>query len=932
MSKLQKETNDLKTWCEQNGRMDLLMEWDSEMNAPLLPNDIAVGSNKNVWWKCWRGHSYTSQPNNRKSGNGCPYCSGRKVLAGFNDLATLNPKLAQEWDYEKNSPLTPNDVTIGSNTKVWWKCSKNHSWDAIIANRSKGAGCPFCSNTKVLAGYNDLLTINPKLAAEWNYENNVGLKDQRGRDISTPDKVTDRSGLDVWWRCSKGHSWQATVCERSHNELGCPICSNKCVLQGYNDLATTNPALAKEWNYEKNKGLKNKQGKDISTPDKVTAGAHQKVWWKCPLGHEYPAVIEGRSRGNGCPFCSKNNKNRDPEFYKITDQLLSEWDYKNNKNLNPNDLPEDFREAVWWKCIKGHIYKATISSKNHGKQCPYCLDEGKDVNIENLSSDLYSEWDFDKNGSLDPHKLKAITLLKAWWKCKYGHSWQALVSNRVRGAGCPYCKNSGSSMPEQGIAYYLSDVCRIEQRIKINKREIDIYLPDFKIGVEYDGLYYHNNDRKKKQDEEKDLVAIRSGLFLLRIKESDENALIGEDIIKYKTDNMGSNYEWALHQLCHILSILTENNEFESIDIDIGRDRLRIRERFNLSIKENSLASKYPEIASEWNYDKNGILLPDMFSYGAQDKVWWMCSLGHEYQATIGSRTNMKSGCPYCAGKALLSGFNDLATLNPGLAKEWDYEKNKGLKNGDGIDVSTPDKVTAHTKQKVWWKCNKGHSWNTDVSGRSRGNGCPICSHQKVLKGFNDLATSNPELAKEWNFDKNDPYTPSDFTSMSGQRVWWKCSSGHEWQANINNRCRGNRCPVCSNVSVLQGFNDLATIKPELAKEWNYPKNNGLKDKRGRDVSTPEKVVVSSQLKAWWICSKGHEWQATVANRSFSGTGCLQCYRLSRTKKVMNIDTQEIFNSTKEASISSGAEMTGICNCCNGKQKTAGGYHWKYVD
>ena len=913
----------------------LANEWDYIKNYPFTPDDVTAGSNKLFWWLCPKKHSYDAKPNSRKNGSGCPYCAGKRTLSGFNDLATLNLELAKEWDYKKNAPLTPSDFTVNSQKKVWWRCYKGHSWEAMVANRNKGANCPYCTNARVLVGFNDLATLNPILASEWNYEKNAGLKDQRDVDVSSPEKVTEKSGLNVWWKCSQGHEWQARICERSRNGLGCPFCSNKRVLVGINDLATTNPDIASEWDYEKNAGLKNKQDRDISTPDRVTAGSHQKVWWKCSRGHEDQAVIQSRMK-SGCPYGSKCIE---PKHFQINERLLNEWDFENNKNLNPLDLIKGFDGAVWWKCPNGHCFKATIKSRNLGKICPVCKKEKKQIAKEEkaidlacVSPELFSEWDKEKNGDLDPHKLLSVTLIKAWWKCKFGHSWQALVTNRIRGTGCPYCKSTGSSMPEQGIAFYLSKICCIEQRAKVNNREIDIYLPEYKVGVEYDGLYFHADESKKKQDKEKDLAAIKGGIYLIRIKESDANELIGEDIIMFKTDNMGTNYEWALQQVCRLLSVLTENDDFLKIDVDVRRDRLQIRERFNLSIKENSLSAKYPELAKEWNFEKNGVLLPDMFSYGAQEKVWWKCPNGHDYQAVIGSRTNMKSGCPYCAGKALLSGFNDLLSVNPLLAKEWDYGKNKGLTNQRGIDISTPDKVTAYAKESVWWKCNKGHSWRTSISVRSRGNGCPICSHQRALKGETDLATTNPELAKEWNYEKNKPLTPFDVTKMSGQRVWWKCEQGHEWQANINNRCRGNKCPVCCNVTILKGVNDLLSINPDLANEWNYEKNSGLKDKRNRDVSTPDKVSANSSIRVWWKCSKcGNEWQSSIANRN-GGCGCTNCYHSSKRKQVMNIDTNIKYQSCKEASEDTGINIYSIGDCCRGKQKTAGGFHWKYVD
>lgn len=84
---IQKGVNDLSTWCEQNGRMDLLMEWDYEKNNPITPEDVTAGSNTSFWWKDKLGHSWSMRVYCRSNQHQkCPYCSGRKVLKGFNDL------------------------------------------------------------------------------------------------------------------------------------------------------------------------------------------------------------------------------------------------------------------------------------------------------------------------------------------------------------------------------------------------------------------------------------------------------------------------------------------------------------------------------------------------------------------------------------------------------------------------------------------------------------------------------------------------------------------------------------------------------------------------------------------------------------------------------------------------------------------------------
>ena len=201
-------------------------------------------------------------------------------------LAYKFPELAKEWHPTKNGDLTPHDVTYGSNKKVWWKCKNGHKWQASANHRSRGEGCPYCSNKKVLLGYNDILTTDPTVAKEWNYDKNGDL---------LPTMVGRGSAKRVWWKCEKGHEWQTVIYSRTKSKRGCPYCCNQKILRGYNDLATINPNLAAEWNYDKNENL---------LPSQVAPFTNKKVWWKCKEGHAWQAAISDRQTGDGCPYCS----------------------------------------------------------------------------------------------------------------------------------------------------------------------------------------------------------------------------------------------------------------------------------------------------------------------------------------------------------------------------------------------------------------------------------------------------------------------------------------------------------------------------------------------------------------------------------------------------------------------------------------------------
>lgn len=141
---------------------------------------------------------------------------------------------------------------------------------------------------------------------------------------------------------------------------------------------------------------------------------------------------------------------------------------------------------------------------------------------------------------------------------------------------------------------------------------------------------------------------------------------------------------------------------------------------------------------------------------------------------------------------------------NARLMEEWNWAKNDEL----GLD---PQGLTIGSEKKAWWRCEKGHEWLASIANRNKGRGCAVCSNRRVLEGYNDLQTINPQLASEWNYEKNEGLTPNEIMPNSGKKVWWKCRKGHEWQSKIINRNHGNGCPFCSGRYVVEGYTDLQT-------------------------------------------------------------------------------------------------------------------------
>ena len=142
---------------------EIVCEW-SEKNLPLTPDTVTYGSNRQVWWKGTCGHEWQASIKSRSSGENCPICSGKRVVEGINDLATLEPELASEWS-DKNEILKPTMVGTGSHKKIIWKGKCGHEWTASVKNRVKGSGCPYCSHNLVLEGFNDLASGFPQVSS-----------------------------------------------------------------------------------------------------------------------------------------------------------------------------------------------------------------------------------------------------------------------------------------------------------------------------------------------------------------------------------------------------------------------------------------------------------------------------------------------------------------------------------------------------------------------------------------------------------------------------------------------------------------------------------------------------------------------------------------------------------------------------------------------
>ena len=478
-------------------------------------------------------------------------------------------------------------------------------------------------------------------------------------------------------------------------------------------------------------------------------------------------------------------------------------DYDRNQkefpNINVDKLQKYQSVKIYYKCeVCGYSYLQSVAKHSIGQRCPVCA--GKTVlkgfnDLEQKFPDIASEWDFEKN-ELKPDEIAVQSNKMAYWKCKLGHQYQAIIHNRtgVNKSGCPICnRGNQTQFPEQVLYNCIKNKYEARNRVKIDGLEFDICIDDLKILIEYDGRYYHNQKDIKQitMHRKKKAVAESNGFKLIIVHENYEHTWLegGELYFNPKRYNLDD-----FKILVKLLNLIAKTD----ITVD-QNDMDRAKEVVKTGIRKYQLAD-FADIAIDWDYDKNGKLNPEDINYQQNMSVWWKChTCGNQWQTAVQHRTVDKTGCPYCIviqtgknpGLVALDGVNRLETMRPEIFKQIDFDKNKG------IDFS---KLTIQSNKRLWWQCDKcGGSYQAPVQRRTGYNsGCPYCANRIVLKGFNDLKHKFPKLALEYDNAKNEVES-DNILAYTYKVVNWKCSRcGNVWTQKIMDRTRKNKgCPNC---------------------------------------------------------------------------------------------------------------------------------------
>lgn len=694
-------------------------------------------------------------------------------------LSEAFPELAAQWDYELNGDLTPESVSYGSNLKVWWKCPVcGYSYQKKISNRTAPAKrktesvkCPICLGRIIIPGYNSLKARFPEIVAqEWDFKKNT----------IDPDTISPHYRKKVWWKCSNGHSYDSLPGNKVRNTgANCPYCSSQKLCKE-TSLGFVNPDLSKEWHPTKN---------GVTTPFDVFANSNQSYWWLCPIcGHEWKAKCSNRNIGKrGCPHCANSRSSSVPEqlmfraIKSVCPDAISRhhidkdeidvfipslnlgFEYDGQRFHNLEKLPKDIAKS------KRLIRKGITLYRFRESECPIfdvekCLVisikyspeyEDLELKLKNLLVKLLPQ-----KQNIDFNFKNEINEIRATLNClPYEQSFAAAEAERRKSCIDPVAlwdyEVNAPLTPEMVMPFSektVSWICPVDQRHK------------WKNTIKSVSLGYGCKRCSKRHQYSTD-----EWIEKARQVHGDKYLY---HLVKYTDSNKTVNIVCPKHGIF-------QQNPSEHLG---GKGcPYCVHQKFHPS---ESLATLYPEIAAQWDYELNESTgyTPDNIGIDTKRKFYWHCNNGcnHSYLATIAFRVNRNSGCAICHGKQISIEIS-LGYLYPELAKEWCKENDK-----------TPFEVTPGSEYVALWKCsNPNHEpYKCMVINRTKHNvGCIYCCRRgkKHLKDYEDeLHAKFPKIKILKPFSK------------SSERIECICEEcGYIWQPYPYSLLKSKGCPKC---------------------------------------------------------------------------------------------------------------------------------------
>lgn len=459
-------------------------------------------------------------------------------------------------------------------------------------------------------------------------------------------ELTSGRRKPVIWTCQKcGHSWVATVSNRLKG-TECPRCQGKIPIPGETDLETSFPVVAMEWDYSLN----------AKGPDKYLPYSNQRVAWICNAGHRWEETINNRTRkGLLCPYCGGSRPIPGVnDLGTLYPWLEKQWDQKANGDLKPSNVFPQSNRRVGWICERGHKWESKIYHRTDGQGCPYC--EGLkpilgETDLETIEPSAARQWIPEKNGGRLPSEFTRFSHFNAMWICDQGHEYAAPIYRRSRGCGCPICDGKRIIPGTNDLRTRAPRLAREWD----NKGNGDV-TPD-KVALHSNTQYSWccskcghvwkatpNNRAAGRgcpkcaghcvEPQVNSFAAINPQM----IGEWDIEKnwpLTAWDVAAY--DNR--DHHWVCKQ-GHSFSA-SPANRTKGTKCPYCTGKLPI-------VGVNDFGTICSTVAAEWHPTKNENLLPEHYLPNSHQEAWWKCKEGHEWRASIESRTR-GAQCKECS-------------------------------------------------------------------------------------------------------------------------------------------------------------------------------------------------------------------------------------------------------------------------------------------
>jgi hypothetical protein len=639
-----------------------------------------------------------------------------------------------DWDYQRNV-IDPSTLGPGSSRSVFWICPQcGKSYQAPISSHTEHSLCHECSvKRRIEKRTSNRLKKGDSLADKYPELSNEFLT---SKNKISPKNILFGAHAQYWWKCPKcGLEYQNSPSNRTLQGQGCPKCARKEV--GKKTMTRTVAIHGSVLDYaEKIDAIFLEKRNGIKTSEIPSTGKTS-YWWQCKYcGRIYKNTPKNKCiLGQEC-FCHAKEKWRRKTIESrlipgktladLFPDLLDEWDYTKNV-MKPNEIMPQSKQKIWWVCENGHSFQRSPAERMAAcYACPICARQ------------VHTSF---------PEQATFFYFKKAFPDAR--NRW----NDGVYEIDC-YIPSIGAGVEFDGIRYHAANKRDLKKTVHFAEKGIKIYrikegtsnlISNVDVTFNYRSAYFENLSWAIRQmlsllgakslavNCEQDCVTIYKEFVKLTIDESasrtnpeilpywdvKKNGALkptmfsagSKRIVFWKCPKCGHSFK------CSIQLMIKDLKAKRGGPCEVCRGDI-------LSEGFNDLTTIYPDLMKRWDTNRNGIL-PNKTTLRmiGDHKVWWVCEKGHHYQRRVYEEIKLNGRCPVCAGKQIVSGFNDLATLRPDLLEQWDYERN----------LIKPTEIAPNSHEKVCWVCKNGHHYTRSPDAESHyKRRCPYCNKKKT--------------------------------------------------------------------------------------------------------------------------------------------------------------------------------------------------------